>query len=153
MYCSHCGKQISEKAVVCVHCGILLKEGALPEILSEKQPEQAVQQPKKVNGLALAGFITAVSSVGLGTLSVFINAIHYTGLNFQFFFIAPLVAALVLSIIGTVKAKKMKSGMGFGIAGIVISGGTFLIAILYFVFMVMLATAALAFFLFILAML
>lgn len=153
MYCSHCGKQISEKAVICVHCGILLKEGELPEILSRKQPEQAVQQPKKVNGLALAGFITAVSSVGLGTLSVFINAISYTGLNFQFFFAVPLIVALVLSIIGTVKAKKTKSGMGFGIAGIVISAGTIVIAILYFVFLVMLATAALAFFLFILAML
>ena len=55
----------------------------------------------------------------------------------QLFCVIPLAAALGLSIAGTVRAKKTKSGLGFGIAGIVISGGAFVLSVLYFIFMLL----------------
>ncbi len=35
MYCSNCGKEVSDKAVVCIHCGVALK----PEFNPSGEPE------------------------------------------------------------------------------------------------------------------
>lgn len=152
MYCKNCGKQIAEMAVICMNCGVPCK--SLPRVAPkpEIQPETK-ETPKKVNGFALAGFITAVASIALGVLSVYINRICYTGVNFQFYFTVPLIAALVFSIIGTVKAKKLKSGLGFGIAGIVISGGTIVLAVLFFILLLYAAVSLVGLLFFIIAML
>ena len=42
MYCTNCGKEISENAYVCPHCGVLVKEE---------------QRQKKSNVMAILGFI------------------------------------------------------------------------------------------------
>lgn len=156
MFCKCCGKQIADKAVYCVHCGVFFNGHPQFKPNVEKpqdiQPVQ-VQPQKKVNGLSLAGFILSIVSIALGMLFVYINVRQYTGVYLQFYCAIPLAVALGLSIAGTVKAKKMKSGLGFGIAGIVISAGTFVLAVLYFVFMLLMAYAAVMLFLFILALL
>lgn len=52
MYCKNCGKEIDDKAAVCVYCGVPTKEAA-----GEKN---------KVNGLGVAGFILSLLSLWLG---------------------------------------------------------------------------------------
>ena len=52
MYCSKCGKEVSDEAVVCIHCGCLIKE----EQLYNKAKE------RKINALCLTGFILAIVS-------------------------------------------------------------------------------------------
>ena len=47
MFCSHCGKQVSNEAYVCPNCGCLVGGRA------------AVEEVKYKNGIAVAGFICA----------------------------------------------------------------------------------------------
>lgn len=162
MYCTSCGKEIADKAVICVHCGAFVKGCRPPVKPAEIQPAKPLEVPpetntpaprKKFNGLSLAGFILAILSIALGMIFVYIHVYQYTGVYLQFYCAIPLAVALGLSIAGTVKAKKLKSGLGFGIAGIIISGGTFIGAILYFAFMVLMAYLAVILFMFIIALL
>ncbi len=134
MYCKYCGGQIADKAVYCVHCGVFLN--GVPQSERASEP-QRLNRPESVNGLALSGFILAISSIVLGMILVYINVSHYAGMPLQFFCAIPLVTALGLSIAGTVRAKKTKSGLGFGIAGIVISGGAFVLTVVYCIFMLL----------------
>jgi len=48
MYCSNCGKEMSDEAYVCTDCGCLLKEEPIVEEKKEKE---------KANGMAIAGFV------------------------------------------------------------------------------------------------
>lgn len=45
MYCSKCGSQISDEAVICIHCGVPVK------------PMTAAERTNTSNPLALVGFI------------------------------------------------------------------------------------------------
>lgn len=49
MYCSNCGNQIDDNAVVCIHCGC-----ATPNA-QNNQP--AAQKPTESNTLAIVGFV------------------------------------------------------------------------------------------------
>ena len=142
MYCTHCGKEINADAVICLNCGVLSGKS-----LPKKQPVQSAPPKKKTNGLSLAGFIIAVSSVGLLLFTAFINSLLNTGINVIFILVLSLPTALGLSIAGTVKAKKTKTGLGFGISGIVISAATIIILVLLFIFAV-LAVSALVYLIF-----
>ena len=48
MFCSNCGKEIDDKAVLCTHCGVWI--GKIPEM-------NIIEKPKNSNGIAIAGFI------------------------------------------------------------------------------------------------
>lgn len=48
MFCSHCGKEMQDEAVVCTNCGSLLKGHNVQET-SPKAEEK--------NGMAIAGFV------------------------------------------------------------------------------------------------
>ena len=93
MFCKNCGKEIDDKAVVCVHCGVAT-EGAATAA--------APVEDKKVNALGIAGVIVSFFSLGLGI----------------YFCIASIVG-LVLSIVGMVQSKKCTLN-GFAIAGLVL---------------------------------
>lgn len=93
MYCKNCGKEVDDNAVVCVHCGVALKDLSTP-----------AAPVRKVNGLAIAGFVVALVSIYLGV----------------YFCIASIVG-LVLSIVGMCMSKKYNSCNGFAIAGLIIS--------------------------------
>lgn len=92
MFCSKCGQEIRDDAVVCVHCGASTA-AAKPPVYNEPPVTERVPEPKN-NGYAIAGFITS-------------------------FFLT--IVPLVLCIIGLVKVKTIHSGKGFAIAGIVIT--------------------------------
>ena len=94
MFCKNCGKEIDDKAVVCVHCGVATDLAATTAA--------APVEDKKVNALGIAGFIVSFFSLGLGI----------------YFCIASIVG-LVLSIVGMVHANKCSLN-GFAIAGLVL---------------------------------
>lgn len=50
-YCKNCGKEIDDKAVICVYCGV-------------KTGDE--EHPKKINGLGIAGFVVSILSLWLG---------------------------------------------------------------------------------------
>lgn len=94
MFCKNCGKEIDDRAAVCVYCGV-------PTGLNE---QAAVAPQKKVNGFGIAGFI-------IGLLSLY----------FGVYFLVVSIVGLVLSIIGMVNKKKYSSCNGLAIAGLVLS--------------------------------
>lgn len=95
MFCKNCGKEVDDNASVCIYCGAALKD------LNAPTPAAPA---RKVNGLAIAGFIVALLSLYLGV----------------YFCIASIVG-LVLSIVGMCLSKKYNSCNGLAIAGLVIS--------------------------------
>ena len=116
MFCTNCGKELTEGVTVCPYCGghtddrdaqsaapsesaeapfgaDAAEDGAQQG--SDASPDAQDAQKKPVNGIAVAGLILSVLFAPLG---------------------------LVLSIIGLVRSKKMDGvGRKLGIAGIVIS--------------------------------
>lgn len=95
MFCSHCGKELDDRAVICPRCGIPVKD------LELQQPKE-----KKLNVFSLIGFI----------LSIFFW-VTYVG------FLASL-SGFIFSCIGVSQCNKepnLYKGKGFGVAGIVIS--------------------------------
>ena len=52
MYCKNCGKEIDDKAVICVHCGV-----AVGEIAKEDE---------KINKFGIAGFVVSLLSLWFG---------------------------------------------------------------------------------------
>lgn len=97
MYCRNCGKEIDDKAVICVHCGV-------PTDNMSYSGNAPVKQPGKTNGLAIAGMI--VSIIG--------------AMGGNYFFCIPSLVGLILSIVGFNKVKECNSGKGFAIAGIIV---------------------------------
>ena len=90
-YCPNCGKEVDEKAVVCVGCGVSLAN------------QNISVQDNKTNSLAVAGFATSL-------VSLIINLWGIIGL-----------LALILSIVGLVQVgNKNEKGKGLAIAGIII---------------------------------
>ena len=119
MFCKNCGHEINDKAVVCVNCGVAvtpLTPTVTPDNLSDCGT-------KKTNVCAILGFI--FSLIGL----VVDNSIIFT--TDVTLFYGFTIAGLVLSIIGTVKSKKLQNGKGLGIAGIVISSVSILLGLIF----------------------
>lgn len=95
-YCSYCGKEIAEKAVVCIHCGAAVMQDN-PIKVSDKPVVMTNTnvQSIKTNALCVVGFI----------MSFFVG-----------------IVGLILSCIGLTQAKNNKeNGTGLAIAGIVLS--------------------------------
>lgn len=96
-YCSHCGQEVMDEAVVCVHCGASLETNSTQNQSNYNQGNQSTQafQPQKTNGLCIAGFIISFFSGLIG---------------------------LILSIVGLVQVNKNpnEKGRGLGIAGIIL---------------------------------
>ena len=91
-YCSKCGKEVNEDAVVCVNCGCALN-GA-----------QKSNAQKKLNAMSLVGFIVSLASI-------FITLVG----------IVP-IAGIVFSSIGLkqLKANEDQKGKGFAVTGLVV---------------------------------
>lgn len=60
MFCNNCGKEVDEKAIVCIHCGVELKK---------KEPVEDYNQSKKGIGILL--------SLLLGLFGLLIGVILY----------------------------------------------------------------------------
>lgn len=101
MYCTKCGSELNDDAVICPHCGV-----ATANMQKLNQPQQTVQNGN--NLFAIFGFTLSVASI----VCLMIDG---------FLFMLTLIIALVLSVIGLVKSKSSNNGKGLSIAGIVIS--------------------------------
>ena len=53
MFCKNCGKEVDEKAFVCVHCGCAL----------EKKENIAVEEPKNTMGILLGLFLGLIGLI------------------------------------------------------------------------------------------
>lgn len=116
IYCSHCGKQVSDKAATCPHCNASL-QAAQPQY----QP-QAAQQPfqqntnatqqavyvnmsgKQSNGIGTTGLVFAILGLFLGVIPILGWVIWFLGLLFSFIgmFKSPrgcAIAGFIISII------------------------------------------------------
>ena len=101
MFCTNCGKEIDDKAVICVHCGVPTHNMMISQsVVNARQQEQS---NKSINGYGLAGFVVGLVSIWLGVL-----------------FCIPSITGLVFSIVGMVKGKNYRLN-GFAVAGLVIS--------------------------------
>lgn len=110
MFCKNCGKEIDDKAVVCIHCGVATDNLNGGNQSGGMNANQSGAPQKKLNVLALVGLI--ISAVGL--------------IGFNYIFLAPSIAGLILSIIGIVKSKDY-SAPGLAIASIIVSAIVFFI--------------------------
>ena len=110
MYCTNCGKEIDDKAVICVHCGVPTDNYST---LANVKTEQ------KTNGLAIAGFAVGLASLWFGA-----------------FLAIPSVAGLILSIFGMKNKAKYNRCNGLAVAGLVISIVSVVIWVLYWMFFI-----------------
>lgn len=110
IFCSHCGKEIDDSAVICVHCGVATQR------LSVVLDGVVI---KKVNGFGVAGLVVGLLSLWFGALVC-----------------VPSIVGLVLSIIGAVKKKNYNSANGLAIAGIVLSAISLFMWLLWWIIMI-----------------
>lgn len=93
-YCSKCGKEINENAVICVHCGCSVEE----------TKSNYVKDSKKLNVLALIGFIVSLASL-------LISLVGITAI------VGIIFSGIALKQIGAGTDQK---GKGFAITGLVV---------------------------------
>lgn len=123
IYCSHCGRQVSDKATTCPHCNVVL-QAVQPQSQTTKQPfgqnTNATQQSvyvnvpsKQSNGIGTTGLVFAI-------FGLFLGWIPFLGWIIWFF-------GALFSLIGLFKSPR-----GCAIAGFIIS----FIWIIIFVFVI-----------------
>ena len=94
MFCKNCGKEIDDRAAICIYCGVATGAG-LPFA-------QVQEPPKKVNLFGIVGFIVSLLSLWLGV-----------------YFCVASVVGVVFSSVGLARAKKRRLN-GLAVAGLVI---------------------------------
>lgn len=140
-YCSHCGSELFDEAVICPKCGCPVEHTTATV---------EVKEPKLIP-LALVGFILSIVS-GVVSMFMFVNSGGSSSTPSILLGGLPIgVAGLVCSIIGLVKVKRNKQrGKGFAIAGIVVGAvvcalflillliGLYFVALLYVLLLLLL---------------
>ena len=129
-YCTHCGKEISEEAAICLNCGCVEQ----PELLNPARSAKPKVPDKTISVIA---FILAMVGMFLTvTCYIFLFTENYVlwsiGLMFIFYggiiVYGCLIASVVCSIVALVKIKAgTAKGNGFAISAIVI-GAVMLVA-------------------------
>lgn len=61
MYCNNCGKEIDDKAVVCIHCGVAT-------VNSMAQQEQDIANEKPNTGLMVVSFFIPIAGFIIGSI-------------------------------------------------------------------------------------
>ena len=109
-YCTHCGAEIMDDAVLCTKCGCW----------TNNSPAPIGQQKTKLNNCALVGFILSL----VGVITFFVDFMGLLAL-----------AGTILSIIGLVQIVKSgeQRGKGLAVAGIPVGACMFLFDILYWI--------------------
>ena len=107
-YCTHCGAELLDEAVLCPKCGCLVNE-------EKSAAPVEVQQASRISVCALIGFIMSMVSI------VFV---------FNIFGMIS-IAGVVLSSIGLsqINGGVKYRGKGFAIAGIVVSAVMFFVGL------------------------
>ena len=112
-YCAHCGKEVDDNAIVCIHCGCRTTNDA--GYSGANNPNgRTMQSQKGVSLLSILGFIVSCVSV---VLFVF----YYVNYNY-FVNSGCAVVGAVISAIGLADCKQQnQSGRVLSIIGIIIS--------------------------------
>ena len=108
-YCTHCGSEIVEDAVICPKCGCWINNATAGS-----------SQKGKINACALVGFILSM----VGVITFFVD-----------FLGALALAGMILSIVGIAQLAKNveQKGKGFAVAGISVGACMFLFGIIYWI--------------------
>ncbi len=130
-FCSNCGKELDESAIVCVKCGTA----------TDKLQQKKSKQPGK--GLSIASMVLGIIAIFYGFfMTVGTIAICGTG---EFYYFPELMAATmsliffpsILSVIGLslgiASTSKVKNG--FNISGIILNSITILLCVLSIIIM------------------
>ena len=118
MYCKNCGYKLGDGSEFCPNCGKKVELTTSESFSAEKdanvksvvvsgengreRPVNA-EKPKGVNGLAIAGFVISLLSLGLG-----------------YYYAIASVLGLVLSAVAVGTRKKYSSCNGLAVAGLII---------------------------------
>jgi len=136
MFCSHCGKEIDDRAVVCVHCGVpTVNMTNMPNNTVNSNAQSQEVYEKKSNPCAVTGFVLAIVGAVLG-MFFYIPFISYASGALALFMALAfmlVIAGLVLSIVGQVKSKKCGSGKGLALAGTIVSSLVVASYLVYFI--------------------
>ena len=111
MYCVNCGKEIDDRAVICVHCGVPTHNFTrnFPPIgLKEEERDD-----RKINVFGLVGFILGIVSIFYLIVARSISP-FFAMLSCAFVLTGP-----ALSLVGFIKRDKYKL-KGIAVAGFVI---------------------------------
>jgi hypothetical protein len=73
-YCSNCGEQMDEKAVICVKCGVPVNGGST---FTEATTQTSAPAPKKGSGAATASLVLGIIGIIAGVISVIIAVCVY----------------------------------------------------------------------------
>lgn len=97
IYCSHCGKQVSDKAATCPHCNAVLQTAqslSRPQAVAQQPFQQntnATQQAvyvnmpgKQSNGIGTTGLVFAILGLFLGLIPFLGWIIWFLGALFSF---------------------------------------------------------------------
>ncbi len=92
-YCSKCGKEIMDEAVICVHCGCQVSEGTTQN--NRQQTVNPVVEPGESNGLAIGAIVCAFLIPILGLILGIVGMAKYKTQSYK----SQCITAIILSII------------------------------------------------------
>ena len=136
MYCTHCGKQINDEAVVCPNCGVPTGNTGFDKANTGYQQPSGYQQPtggyqQPNNYYQPKGYMQgnqpAPQPVIRNVCGIIGFVFGLASLYFGLYMCITCIIALVLSIVGMVNRKKCNSCNGLTIAGLVLSIISFVI--------------------------
>lgn len=87
-YCSKCGKEIVDDAVICVHCGCQVKDTSTPSV-------QQVAQSDESNGLAIGALVCAFLIPLVGLILGIVGLSKYKTPSYR----SQCTTAIILSIV------------------------------------------------------
>jgi len=128
MYCTKCGKQLNDDALICVNCGVATRNfNLIPEVRNEVGD-------KKLNGLGIAGFVIGLSSLFVLPMIFCFAVILGVGYGYTILITSTLcllisAAGIAISSVGMARAKNYRPS-GLATAGLILS----IIACLFWVY-------------------
>ncbi len=72
-YCSKCGKEIHDEAVICVHCGCAVESAAAPKREDSNEYNRLMSFVNEVKTVHVLGIISLVLCLGIGIIFQLIN--------------------------------------------------------------------------------
>lgn len=76
MFCSKCGKEIHDEAVVCVHCGCAVGGNTIPKARQHSEDYSKFKAfQENVNTINILGILSLVLCLGIGIIFQIINIV------------------------------------------------------------------------------